>query len=103
MTSENLTISNGILYDSGSPIESMVLISSVATALIIVVIVFIIAIVTVLKRNKARIEDALELQQINGAERSSTHTESMYEEVMGASSLVDAINMQDNVAYGHTK
>ena len=79
-------------------------ISSLATALIIGIVVFVIVIVVIL-RSKAKIKATLELQLVqlpNTAER-SIHTESMYEDVTGPLTSVSAINTQDNVAYGHTK
>ena len=74
-------------------------ISSLATALIISVVVFITVIAIILMRSKAKIKAASDLQLTNRAER----TEPMYEDVTGPLPSVGAINTQDNVAYGHTQ
>ena len=73
--------------------------SSLAVGLITSVVVFITTIVIILRKRKAKIK---ELQLLIGGGR-SIHMEPMYEDVTGPSPSVSAINIQDNVAYGHTK
>ena len=77
----------------------MATISTLATALIVCVVVFITVTAIILTRSKAKIK-TLEVQLINRVER-STHMESTYEDVTVHLSSVSAINTQDNVAYGH--
>ena len=74
-------------------------ISSLATTLIISVVVFITVIVIILIKSKAKFKAASDLQLTNRAER----TEPMYEDVKRSLPSVGAINTQDNVAYGHTQ
>ena len=74
--------------------------TSLATALIVCVVVSTTVIVLILRRSKAKINATLEL--LNKAE-GTTGNEPMYEDVTGPSPLVSGINIQDNVAYGHTQ
>ena len=74
----------------------IVLLSSLATALIASVAVTVI----ISTQSKAKIKAALE--QSNRAE-GITYKESMYEDVTGPLPSVSAVDTQDNVAYGHTK
>ena len=75
-------------------------ISSLATALMVSVVVFITVIAIILRRNKAKSKAGLEPELRETARSSSTHMESMYEDPLPS---LTAINTQDNVAYGHTK
>ena len=78
----------------------MISISSLATALMVSAVVFIIVIAIILRRNKAKAKAGLEPKLRETARSSSTHMESMYEDPLPS---LTAINTQDNVAYGHTK
>ena len=74
----------------------IVLLSSLATALIASVAVMII----ILTWSKAKIKAALE-----GSNRAEgiTYKESLYDDVTGPLPSFSAVDTQDNVAYGHTK
>ena len=84
----------------GMHILAIVLIGSLAAALIVCVVVFIAVLLIILRRSKAKINAALELS--NRAE-GTTHDDPMYEDVTGSSPSDGIINTQDNVAYGHTQ
>ena len=77
-------------------------IGSLATALIVSVVIFITVIAVTLIRSKTKIKAAHDLQLTNRIE-SSTIMESVYEEVIGLSPSASSINTQKNVAYGHAK
>ena len=97
--SVSIRVNTGIVYnhtqttcDSGVHNSVYIIsISSLATTLIISVVVSITVNAIILMRSKAKIKDAFEL----------TNRASMYEVVMDPLSSVIAINTQDNVAYGH--
>ena len=75
--------------------------TSLATALIVCVVVSTTTVIAlILRRSKAKINTTLEL--LHKAE-GTTGNEPMYEDVTGPSPLVSGINTQDNVAYGHTQ
>ena len=80
----------------------IVSISSLATALVVNVVISLIVIVIILRRSKAN-NTVLELQLSNRAGKSITHMESMYEDITDPLPPVSTISTQDNVAYGHTK
>ena len=89
--------------DSSNAIHNSVYIisiSCIATAMIISVVVFITVVVIILMRTKGKIKAAFETQPEKRIERAS-YTESMYEDVTGPSCSDGAINIQQNVAYGH--
>ena len=96
-------IINSIGVNTGTCISNIVYtisISSLATALMVSVVVFITVIAIILRRNKAKAKAGLEPELRETARSSSTHMESMYEDPLPS---LTAINTQDNVAYGHTK
>ena len=73
----------------------VVLLSSLATAL-----VGSIAVIIILTWSKAKIKAALE--QSNMAE-GITYKDPMYDDITGPLPSVSAVDTQDNIAYGHTK
>ena len=75
--------------------------TSLATALIVCVVVSTTTVIAlILRRSKAKINTTLELlHRVEG----TTGNEPMYEDVTGPSPLVSGINTQDNVAYGYTQ
>ena len=99
--SDPIRVNTNILYPTKNQTTHtntvyIVLLSSLATALIASVAVTVI----ISTQSKAKIKAALE--QSNRAE-GITYKESMYEDVTGPLPSVSAIDTQDNVAYGHTK
>ena len=73
----------------------IVLLGSLATALIASV-----AVIIILTWSKAKIKAALE--QSKRAE-GITHKDPMYDDITGPLPSVSVVDTQDNVAYGHTK
>ena len=88
------------LSNSDTNTAYLISITSLATALIICVVVSTTVTALILRRSKAKINTTLELlHRVEG----TTGNEPMYEAVTGPSTLVSGINTQDNVAYGHTQ
>ena len=97
--SNPIGINTHILYPTDTNTVYIVSISSQATALIVSIVVLLTVIVIILRRSKAKIKAALDLQATNRAGR-STQMESMYEDPLPS---VSVIKTRDNIAYGHTK
>ena len=77
-----------------------VTIGSLATALMVCVMVFVTAVTIISIRKKVKIKTAI--KKSNSTEE-TIHNEPMYEDVAGTLSSVSVINAQDNVAYRQTQ
>ena len=94
-TDDQHTTENLRMHNSDTNTAYIISISSLAIALIVCVVVFI-TVIAVILRSKSKI------QRSNRAD-GSIRDEPMYEDVTGPSPSVRTINIQNNVAYGHTK
>ena len=94
-TDDQHTTENLRMHSSDTNTAYIISTSSLATALIVCVVVFI-TVIAVILRSKSK------TQRSNRAD-ASIHDELMYEDVTGPSPSVRTINTQNNVAYGHTK
>ena len=74
-------------------------IGSLATALIVSIMVFIIVTLIILRRSKTKIKAASQLSN-RAEETMHVHDEPVYEDITGQLSSVSVINTQDNTAYG---
>ena len=96
-THESLSMDTTDIEGVHSSTEYIESISSLATALIVSIVISITVIAIILKRSKAKIKAALESSsRVEG----TTQMESVYDEVTGP---VSAIDTHDNIAYSLTK
>ena len=94
-TDDQHTTENPRMYNSDTNRAYIISTSSLATALIVCVVVFI-TMIAVILRSKPK------TQRPNRTD-GSIHDEPMYEDVTGPSPSVRTINTQNNAAYGYTK
>ena len=82
----------------GTNTEYVISIGLLATALMVCIVVFIIVISIILIRSKAKLEAAVQQSASPGE---TIHVEPIYEDITGPLPSESAIDIQDNVAYGH--
>ena len=85
---------------SATDTVQIISIGSLATPLIVSIVIFTTVIAIIFRRSKAKNKAAL--QQSNRLRDGTICIDSMYADITGPSPLVGVSNTADNIAYGHT-